>query len=259
MSLIYSIGNYIDAITINSVSSEHTLYVKENLYNLRPSLPFRFTAKTDQFVELDMATDKNITLLALINHNLQQAATIRLEADNDPPNWLAPSYSQAVTWRAENLYMKLDETYRWWRIFASDPTNPYYPELGEAILYIWNSFSDARIRSQSEGDSFYTAIEETFMGQDWDAELSRKAKLSFTIRDISTHGDSVLEEIRAFIRELKGQAGRFLVVPDDTTTECYFAKALGLEFISERIFHNIKDVRDWALPLSELTQGFNLL
>jgi hypothetical protein len=260
MSLIYTSGNYINASTINAVSTEDAIFVKENLYNKRPSLPFRFTAKSSQYVELDMGSDITPTILSLINHNLLSSATIKIEADNDPPNWGSPSYSQSVTWREENLYFKISgQTFRWWRIFVTDASNPVYPQLGEAILHVFSSFSGASIQAQSEGDVFYTATQETFMGQDWDAELARKALLTLRIRKAETHGDSALEEIRAFLRSLSGSAGRFLVIPDDTTPECYYVKVAGSEFKAERIFHNIKDIRDWDLPLAEISQGINLL
>lgn len=259
MSLLYAVGNLITSSTLNAVSSEDSIYVKEYLYNKRPSLPFRFTSKTDQYIVLDMGGDENVTLLSLINHNLQSAATIRLEADNNPPNWAAPAYSHVVTWREENLYMKLDQTYRWYRIFISDPTNPVNLQVGEAILQLYCSFTTAHIQAQSEGDVFYTATQETFMGQDWDAELARKALLTLRIRKEETHGDSVLEEIRAFLRSLSGSVGRFLIIPDDTTPECYYVKAAGSEFKADRIFHNVKDIRDWDLDLAEISQGFMLL
>jgi len=259
MSLIYTTGNLVTASTIDSVSTEDAIFVKENLYNKRPSFPFRFTSKTDQYIVLDMGGNENATILSLINHNLQSGATIRLEADNNPPNWGAPPYSQAVAWREENLYMKLDQTYRWYRIFASDPTNPLALQIGELILHVYSSFTTALIQAQSEGDVFYTATQETFMGQDWDAELARKALLTLRIRKVENHGDSIQEEIRAFLRSLSGSAGRFLVVPDDTTSECYYVKASGNEFRAERIFHNIKDIRDWDLPLAEISQGISLL
>jgi len=259
MSLIYTSGNYINVSTINAVSTEDTLYVKENLYNKRPSLPFRFTAKSDQYIDLDMTTDITPTIFALINHNLLSTATIRLEADGNPPNWAAPSYSQVLVWREENLYYKLSgQTYRWWRIFVTDALNTANLQIGEAILHLHSSFTTAAVQAQSEGDAFYTATQETFMGQDWDAELARKALLSLRIRKQETHGDAIQEEIRAFLRSLNGSAGRFLIVPDDTTTDCYYVKAAGSKFIADRIFHTAKDLRDWNLDLAEISQGISL-
>lgn len=261
MSLLYTSGaNYITLATLDSVSTEDALYVKENLYNKRPSLPFRFTAKAAQSIVIDAGGNISPTILSLLNHNLLVGATIKIEADNDPPNWGAPPYTQALTWREENLYYKITgQTYRWWRIYVDDPGNPVFPQIGEAILHVHSSFTTAHIKAQSEGDVFYTATQETFMGQDWDAELARKALISLQIRKEETHGDSVLEEIRAFLRSLSGSAGRFLIVPDDTTPECYYVKASGSEFRADRIFHNVKDIRDWSLDLAEISQGINLI
>lgn len=259
--MIYTSGNYITAVTVGAVSDESALYVKANLYNKRPSLPFRTTELTDQYIELDMLVNITPTIFALLNHNLPETGTIRLQADADPPNWADPPLNELVTWREENLYFNLTgisvKTYRHWRIYFTDAI--LLPQIGEAILHVYSSFADAYIQAQSEGDVFYTATQETFMGQDWDAELARKALLSLKIRKVETHGDSVLEEIRAFLRSLKGSAGRFLIVPDDTTPECYYVKASGSEFKADRIFHNVKDIRDWNLNLAEISQGISLL
>ena len=258
--MIYALGNYITSSTLDSVSTEDVRFVKEHLYNRRPSLPFRFKdVKVDQSIVIDAGVDISPTIIALINHNLLVGATIKIEA-NATDAWGAPSYSQALTWREENLYYKIvGQTYRWWRIFVSDALNPLNLQIGEAILRTYSSFTTAHIRAQSEGDTFYTATQETFMGQDWDAELARKAKLVLKIRKEETHGDPVAEEIRAFLRSLAGPAGRFLIVPDDTTPECYYVKATGVDFMAARVFHSAKDIRDWELKLAEISQGISLL
>lgn len=257
--LIYGSSNLIDINTLDSVSNEHAIYKKEYLYNARPSLPLRFTAKTDQSIVIDMIVPKLVTLVALINHNLQSIAPkIKLQFDTDPPNWATASEID-LTWRAENIYKKLSETFRWWRFLISDPTNPNLLQIGEAILTTHSKFTDGAIQEQSEGDSFITASEETFMGQDWDVELSRKASLLMGIRKISTAGDSVVEEIRALLRTIRGSAGQLLIIPDDSYGEVYYMKAKGTQFLSDRIFHNIKDVRDWGLEFIELCQGIDLL
>lgn len=258
--LIYGLNNLIDINTLNSVPNAHAIYKKEYLYNARPSLPLRFTAKTDQEIIIDMITPQLVTLVALINHNLQGpgVATIKLQYDTNPPNW-GTAATIDLTWRAENLYQKLNKTFRWWRIIVSDSTNPNLLQIGEAILTTHSKFTDGAIQEQSEGDSFITASEETFMGQDWDVELSRKASLLMGIRKISTAGDSVAEEIRALLRTLKGSAGRLLIIPDDSHEEVYYMKAKGTQFLSDRVFHNIKDIRDWSIEFSELCQGIDLL
>ena len=46
MSLIYVPGNRVNVDTLKSVTSEDSVFVKANLYNQLPSIPFRFTAKT---------------------------------------------------------------------------------------------------------------------------------------------------------------------------------------------------------------------
>lgn len=259
MALLYATGNKITIATLDSVSTEDAIFVKENLYNKRPSFPFRFTAKIDQTIIIDLGAAELATLLGLFNHTLTSGATIRLKADTDPPNWAAPSYdSGAITWRAEHLFFKLSQIYRWWQICISDAGNSSNPQIGEAILATYSLFTTGYIRSQSEGDEFFVGSQETYMGQDWDVFFARKANLDLGIRKVSVAGDSVTEEIRALLRSLEGSAGRLVIIPDDTYGEVYYMKVKGKSHISERVFGNPNDIRDWSLSFVEMSQGLVL-
>jgi hypothetical protein len=261
MSVLLSGENLINVDTLNSVSTEHSTYTKDFLYNQIPAKAFYFTSKTSQTIEIDLGSALNPKLISFINHNLTSGASVTLEA-NTTQSWGAPPYSQAVTWRAENMYLKFDETYRWFRVVISDASNPFNPRIGELVLstYTELSITDAFIQGQSEGDEFKSFSQETPSGVSWDTPLGRNANLELKILKKSTAGDSVLlDQIRAFLRSISGESGRFVLVPDDTYSECYFMKVVGKKFSADRIFHNVSDLRDWSLPFKELGQGIELL
>jgi len=67
--LYYSAVNLVDVDTVNSVSTEDALYVKENLYGLRPSKPFYFAAKASQWVKIDLLAATPVQVCAIFNHN----------------------------------------------------------------------------------------------------------------------------------------------------------------------------------------------
>ena len=260
MAFLYATGNLIDINTLNAVSTEDAIYLKENLYNKRPSFPFRFTQKTDQTITIDLADPALVTLLGLFNHNLSSVAMITLSADTDPPDWNAPAYGATpVTWREEHLYLKLSETYRWWQIKITDAANPLSLQIGEAVLATHEAFTEGHIITQDEGDEYFIGSQETYMGQDWDVFQARKANLTLNVRKVSTAGDSVVEQIRALMRTLEGSAGRFVIIPDDANAEVYYMKVRGNVHTAARIFGNVKDIRDWSLSFVELSQGIELL
>jgi len=261
MAFLYGTGNKITEATLKAVTNEDSVYVKANLYNRRPSLPCRFTQKTDQTITIDLTDPALVTLLGLFNHNLLPGATITLSADTNPPDWNDPEYgpTSITPVRADHLYFKLSETLRWWQIKITDAANPSELQIGEAVLTTHSSFTTGYIQSQSEGDEYFIGSQETYMGQDWDVFLARKANLLLKIRKASTAGDSVEEEIRALLRSLEGSAGRLIIIPDDSCGEVYYAKIKGKSYIADRTFGNIKDIRDWDLSFVEMSQGIELL
>jgi len=97
MTLLYVTGNLITSTTLDSVTTEDTVYVKEYLYNQRPSLPFRFTTNTGNQIKVDMGAAKSVTNVSVINHNLEAPTLFKIKAAAaDPPaggDWDNPDWS----------------------------------------------------------------------------------------------------------------------------------------------------------------------
>lgn len=78
MILLYVLENFINDDCLLYGNSEDGLYVLENIYNERPSLPYRAigvgTPATPEYICIDLGThsgvEHNVTFVGLFNHNL---------------------------------------------------------------------------------------------------------------------------------------------------------------------------------------------
>jgi len=76
MAIRYAINNFIDSSVDLYSSSEDSLYVLENLYNVRPSKPFRFTGigttsgAIPEWICIDFGSNISPDFVAIFNHNL---------------------------------------------------------------------------------------------------------------------------------------------------------------------------------------------
>jgi len=265
MGLIYVPGNRVNVDTVKSVTSVDPsgYFNKENLYNQLPSIPFRFNAKTGNQIKIDLLSPLNITAVAVVNHNFLAPTLLKIKAAAaDPPaggDWDNPDYSAdlSLCTGVNNLYKKIDETYQYWVLDIDDATNDFNTEVGEFILYTWSSFSLFHIMKDSESLRINVASTPTHYDQDHDAYLSECLRFMLSPRKETTRGQ--IDEIRTFLSTIKGAAGRFLFIPDDTYCHCYYVKVEGRDFLADRVYHSPKDILDWSLTLKELTKGLSML
>ena len=175
--LLWSTENFLNEDCTFWSSSEHSLYVHENLYNERPSKPFRTEdddigeAGNPAWVCVDLGTYSGVgwnpTLACLFNHNLTQ-----LEAAGDELSLLGcddgcPGESGACVWFSgfpgctvdltvspctglsqpienfKSLFRKFNCSpgHRYWLLNIIDQNNTDgYIEIGEWWLGEWNRF-----------------------------------------------------------------------------------------------------------------------
>lgn len=253
--LYYSAVNLVDVDTVNSVSTEDTLYVKENLYGLRPSKPFYFTAKATQWVKIDLLADTLVQVCGLFNHNFMAAATLGLKAYSDA--WITQSYNTALAYRANDLYEKISQTKRWWKVEVDDPTNTAYPRIGELWLGTLTKFANANLQpGRDDGVEFFASEQQTSYGQDWDAYLSESKQLKISFMNINDPDN--VDDIEAFLSSIRGPAGRFLLIPDHEKPHVYMVKVVGSPSARREIYGE-KEVRSWSLDLKVLSRGITLL
>jgi len=248
----YTIDNYLSTAISITPSSEDSIYKKDYLYNQRPSLPFRFTGKTDENIVIDFGSAKTITIIALINHNLTSNATIKIQA-NSVNDFTTPPYNVTLTWHEENLYFTLNQTYQYWKLIIQDSGNSENIEIGELIFSEYKDFSRTFSWGYPEGIFYNVLTQETQFGQVWKTYLSERRQGFYTFAVVKD--DKLKSEVEQFFDDLKGLEGWFLFIPDKTQPECYY-----VEIINQyNAFKNYKDNNEFELQLREHIKGINLL
>lgn len=257
MGFIYATTNLLDVSSLHSVSSEDTLYVKENLYCQRPSKPFYFTSKLNQWVKLNFAAaPQKITLCAAFNHNLMAAAQCQVQGCAADGPWPATTIVN-MPWRLNDEYDRFDQTFAWWRFWLNDPTNPVNPRIGELFFGQWTAFPTAYVQpGREDGSTFFAVEQQTGYGQDWDVYLSEAERFKITITNIND--SSVLDDIQQFLTAIAGPAGRFVFIPDPAKPHVYMVKVVGSPAASRPVY-GAKELRNWSIELKALTRGITLL
>lgn len=259
--------------TAGNISTEHSIYKKEWLYNQRPSKAIRFTSNTTGWIIIDLGADKQITFAGVFNHNFVNPSTFQIklykEATGAPnkPGDAAPvaDFTGDFTFCSNhnNSSMKItDDIYRYITICITDVGNSQNLEIGELVITIWTRFVNFYIRADSEGPSIFTTSQQTYHGQDWDAYLSECMRFSLQpLQD--TEEEGAIDEMRLFLQTIKGQAGRFVYIPDEdycnSKCQCYYVKVEGIDFLANRLASPKGNLLDWSLQLKELIRGISLL
>jgi hypothetical protein len=257
MGFIYSTTNLITAATLHSVSTENTIYVKENLYDLRPSKPFYFTAKAAQWVKLNFAAGaQRATLACVFNHNFTNAADCHIQA-NAADAWGAPTFDQHLNWRDLDFYGLFDQTFAWWRLLLSDAANPYNPRIGEFFLGQWARFANAHVQpGREDGPTFFASEQQTTYGQDWDVYLSEGQIFKIRLKNINN--PATIDDLHTFLRAISGPAGRFVFIPDDAQPHVYYCKVVGSPSAT-RLVYGEHELREWTMDIKVLTRGITIL
>lgn len=253
---LYATENLITSITLDSVSSEDVLYVKENLYCERPSKPFYFTAKAAQWIKLHFAAAaQRITLAAAFNHNLTSAADCHVQG-NAVDAWPGTDVGH-MNWRLHDECLRFDQTFPWWRFTMDDPTNPVNPRIGELFFGQWATFANAHVQpARDDGLSFYAVEQQTQYGQDWDVYLSEADRFKITL--VNLNDPATVDQIQRFLSDISGPAGRFVFIPFPNQPHVYYVKIVGSPSASRPIYGE-KELRNWSIELKALTRGITLL
>ncbi len=279
MRPLYVIDNLITDKTITHLT-EDELYVGENLYNERPSLPYRTTAKNAlQWVCVDLDTPTEVTFVGLFNHNITTEPTLlQLCGGNacgactgttdltDPPAGCAGEVcGSQPTANFKNTWAKVDTNdYRYWTLQVNDNPSEAYNEIGEWVLGVWSQFSRGAsvwVRlspGRADGPEFFMGKDRTHWGQDWSTYFSEcdRFDLKFTVQN----DPCIVDEIQAFLKTVQQAGGRFVLVPDDEKPFCYYVIVENLRDYAERIIYGRSgELREWRLRLKSLTEGVVLL
>jgi len=257
MAFKYIATNLLDVDSLDSVSTEDTIYVKEHLYNNRPSKPFRFTDKNDEWIKVDFGAAQKLTHISIFNHDLTDAVDLRLQG-NAADAWGAPTYNQALTWQEYSLYRHFNETFRWWRLFVDDPTNTSYPQIGELFIGEHCEFSNGYVQPDWQQNlHFAIAGEETYFKQNWDYYLSDCKSFDIKIQNLNDPAN--IDDLETFFRSIGGSAGRFVFIPHDDYPYCYLVKIENKDIPNLQIVRGDNDLNEWTMTLKTLVRGIRLL
>lgn len=281
MRPLYVIDNLIKDKTITHLT-EDTLYVAENLYNERPSLPYRTTAKgAPEWICVDMGAGTEVTFCGLFNHNLTTVPTLlSLYGGNacgvetcTTDLTVCPvtscgdgdCTSQPIA-NHRNLWAKVDceVDHRYWTLKITDNPSETYYEIGEWVLGVYQQFTRAgtvwvRLSpGRADGPEFFMGKQRTHWGQDWSTFYSEceRLDLKFTVQN----DPCVVDEIQTFLKAVQLAGGKFVLVPDDDKPFCYYVIVDNLRDYAERtIYGPTGELREWRLRLKSLTEGVVLL
>ena len=263
MAIKYVTGNIITSATLDSVSSEDSsgFYNKENIYVKIQALPLRFTAKSNQYVIIDRASDLAATFAGVFNHNLTASpGTFKLKGwtsangpitDGTEAN---PTLDESFTVTAghKNSYLKFSENLRWYALMITDASNPNIPEIGEFVMGSHSSFTKNFVYPYAEMLRYIRGETVTPYGQRW---LNQKAKVKRFLLDFLGITDAnLLSEIQAFFEAIEGD-DPFVFIPNDAAAYSWFVNCLS-DLSAERVHYNYNNV---SLELVEQGRGITLL
>lgn len=120
----------------------------DNLQTDQPGEVWRTSDLTDLYLEIDFGAAQDVTLIALLFHNLTSSATWRVRGATTQANLTAsPGYDSTpmaawnANWPSDTdpvhalLHLSAAESYQFWRIDITDGGNPDgYIEAGRVIL-----------------------------------------------------------------------------------------------------------------------------
>lgn len=287
--LRYAITNLInDDDTDLYPCSEDMLYIVENLYNVRPSLPYRTegigttAGCIPEDVCIEFATAVRPTLVAIFNHLFELEAggdELYLKAClggcpyqsgacnwNLPPGAGGPDYrldlSDRLLENHKNLYKIFDAgaAYNYWQLSMIDSgVGRLYLELGELFLGTVETLSNAYLQPKmAAGPTFFENVNITQYGQIWSNYFGEAKEFSLEI--INQDDPAQINELEYFLQRIKRADGKFVIIPDDAFKMIYYVHLQNISaFANQIVRSSTKEWKSWKLELRSLTEGVRLV
>ena len=279
MGMLYAIENLISSDTpLFSSSEDAAEWVSlDNLYNKRPSKPFRFTGQgsigNPEWICVDLMAAQKVTFVGVFNHNMIlsavgdslyiQGCDSACRGESGECNWDAPPYELSLEDRIvenfRNLYREIDATYRYFTLEIIDQNNPYALEIGELFLGTTERFTNAKLQpGMADGPMFTRTKQTTHYGQNWIQSLSESYR--FSIEIINTGLANQVDELNYFLRRVHENGGKFVFIPREDLPFAYYVFLDNERDFANQIVRGRTDrVYSYRLELQSLTEGISLL
>lgn len=286
---IYVLENLVDADTLCCSSSEDGSgwYNDDNVYNVRPSYPWRATGKgavgTPQWlcvesIELNSETFP-VTFVGIYNHNFDvafnYAAGDRLtlkacdrakkcEAPGVTCNWNAPDAQYQLHSRRmpnhENIYGMINLDHFTYRLDIINQNQTHNIEIGDFVLGVWDEFTKNKCRvvpGRDDGPIFSSFQQTTQHGQPYDYYAGFAEKIYLSFRNINSMAQ--VDEIQVFLKAVMASGNRFIIVPDRDYLFSYMVRIPKIRDYAKRIMYGSgTETRDWEIPLETMPVGRRL-
>lgn len=165
------VSNFITDATVQSYTSQASLYPAENLLDPHRTKRWRSTSTAQQQIVLDLGSAKAPTMIALVDSNLSSGVSLTIEMASDsamtsPTSVTLTTYTQSSTNRVLVWYLTGMPTQQFVRLtIPTSATADSYVEVGAIYLGTYASFAvsqgvsldlnDPSPRSASFGGSTY--------------------------------------------------------------------------------------------------------
>jgi hypothetical protein len=107
---------------------------------------------SSESLSMDLGSSRLVPALILADHNLSGQAKATLMASDQPGQWQAPAYSQALAITKPHLLALPGVAHRYWRLVLQDPDNPK-GALSASLLYLGPGFTPSRMFAARYGRS----------------------------------------------------------------------------------------------------------
>jgi len=272
-TLRYAITNFIGSTTPIYYSSQDPRYVRQFLYNVRPSKPFRFvnegvTGAVPEWVCVDLNAPCTPTICALFNHNLVLSAggdQLDLITYDDTCSGGAVEHSLSMMPRRLANFNNLYQLFNWgahqfWKIETIDANNAAAKiEFGEWFLGEWQTFTNARLQpGRADGPVFFEGTQTTYYGQIWSNYYAEAENFSIVIKSINNPAQ--VDELRLFLSAVKLAGGKFVFIPDDNFQFCYYVHMTNMADFGLQLAKGATcEHYQWTIELRTLVEGVALL
>lgn len=240
----YISGNLLTSSAEITVSTEDSVYVKENLFDGDYSNPFRFTIAAGGSILIDFLTAQTFDAVFIGNHNFDPAATIDVGVGTASPM----TSINTPAFIAKNIISKFaSQSQRFLEIAISDAGDDI-TEIGELIVGVRTALPRSFRFGFTPGIQQEAIIERTNRGKRYALELFELVRRQYTFRFPLSEKAQFL----AFWTAVNGSLNPFVWLENNAEAdpaEALYMSIANQGFVPEEMTDG--EVFDWTLSLIE--------